>query len=115
MGQAHHVSWALLVLGIALEVVGTTCLKLSNGLSKPWPSLLMFAFYGLSLTTLAVAFRDLDLGVAYTVWSALGIAIIALVGMLWFGEPATAPRVFWLLFIVCGVIGLRAASLPGAR
>jgi small multidrug resistance pump len=115
MPLSSHVSWLLLLLGIALEVVGTTCLKLSNGLSRPWPSVLMFLFYGLSLTTLALAFRDLDIGVAYTVWSALGIAVIAVVGIFWFGEPATASRVFWLFFIVCGVIGLRAASLPGAR
>ena len=83
----HHVSWVLLGLGIVLEVVGTTCLKLSNGLSRPWPSLLMFAFYGLSLTTLAVAFRDLDLGIAYTLWSALGLALIVSSACSGLGSP----------------------------
>jgi len=108
-------SWILLLLGILLEVLGTTCMKLSNGFSRPWPSLLMFLFYGMSLSTLAVAIRDIDISVAYTVWSVLGIALVVTIGMVWFDEPATAPRVFWLVFIVCGVIGLRSVSTPAPR
>lgn len=111
MHLATSWNWLVLAVGIVLEVMGTTCLKLSNGLTRPWPSLLMFVFYGLSLSTLSLVMRHLDISVAYTVWSALGLALVATIGMLWFGEPATGARLFWLLVIVCGVVGLRSASL----
>lgn len=106
-------SWGLLALGIALDVTGATCLKLSRGLVHPWPSAGMFLCYGLSLVTLALAFRDLDLSVAYTVWSVLGIVLVASVGICVFGEPASFARLFWLLVILIGVMGLRWSSVAG--
>src|SRR5262245_4430771 len=103
--------WAMLSLGILLEVLGTTCMKLSNGFVKPWPSFMIFAFYGLSLTALTVALRDIDISIAYGIWSALGTVLIVTIGLVWFREPATVARLFWLVVILCGVIGLRTAPL----
>jgi small multidrug resistance pump len=103
-------AWSLLAAGIFLEVLGTTCMKLSNGFARPWPSFLMFACYGLSLTALTMALRDIDMTIAYGVWSAAGSVLIATIGLVWFREPATAARLFWLTVVVCGVIGLRRAS-----
>jgi small multidrug resistance pump len=65
-------SWILLGTGVPPEVLGTTCMKLSAGLSRPVPAVLMFLFYALSLTALTVALRDLEMTVAYAIWSALG-------------------------------------------
>jgi small multidrug resistance pump len=101
----------MLSLGILLEVLGTTCMKLSHGFVKPWPLLMMFAFYGLSLTALTIALRDIDISVAYGIWSALGTVLIVTIGLVWFREPATIARLFWLVVILCGVIGLRTATL----
>ena len=103
------VAWAVLAVGILLEVAGTTCMKMSDGLARFWPSLFMFAFYALSLTTLAVAFRGLDLAVGYAIWSAAGTTLIVAIGIVYFGEQATPSRLLWLLVTLAGIIGLRAA------
>jgi small multidrug resistance pump len=102
-------SWLLLGLGIALEVAGTVCMKLSNGFQDLRAAGLMYIFYALSLTTLTFAFKRIDVGVAYAVWSGAGLALIAAIGIVWFREPATTLRVVFLLFILVGLLGLRLA------
>ena len=108
-GHRVNGNWILLGLGILLEVAGTTCMKLSDGLIRPWPTALMFAFYAASLSTLAVAFRGLDLSLGYAVWSALGTVLVVTIGIVWFGEQPSLSRVVWLLVTLGGVVGLRAA------
>ncbi|MEW6771462.1 MAG: multidrug efflux SMR transporter [Bacillota bacterium] len=99
-------SWIYLVLAIVLEVSGTTCMKLSQGFTRFLPSVLMFLLYGLSLGSLTLALKKIDVSLAYAVWSGLGTALIAAVGILWFKEPAGAPKVFCLGLIIIGVAGL---------
>jgi small multidrug resistance pump len=99
-------SWLYLVLAIVLEVSGTTSMKLSQGFTKILPSALMFLFYGLSLSALTLALKKIDVSVAYAVWSGLGTALIASVGVLWFREPLNALKIISLLLIIMGVIGL---------
>jgi small multidrug resistance pump len=99
-------SWLYLVLAIVLEVSGTTSMKLSQGFTKILPSMLMFLFYGLSLSALTLALKKIDVSVAYAVWSGLGTALIASVGVLWFREPLNALKIISLLLIILGVIGL---------
>ena len=95
-----------LMLAIIAEVMGTTCVKLSGGFARLVPSVLIFVFYGLSLGFLSLALKKVDLGVAYAVWSGVGIAFIASVGVLWFREPVTAMKMVSLGLIVAGVAGL---------
>jgi small multidrug resistance pump len=99
-------SWLYLVLAIILEVSGTTSMKLSQGFTNILPSVLVFLCYGLSLSALTLALKEIDVSVAYAVWSGLGTALIATVGVLWFREPLTAIKVASLLLIILGVIGL---------
>jgi small multidrug resistance pump len=99
-----------LVLAILAEVTGTTCVKLSEGFTRLLPSALIFVFYGLSLAFLGLALKKVDLGLAYAIWSGLGIAFIASVGILWFREPVTALKVVSLGLIVAGVAGLNLAG-----
>jgi small multidrug resistance pump len=100
------ISWILLIIAIVLEVSGTISMKLSDGFTKLGPVIAMFIFYGLGLSLLALALKKIDIGVAYAVWSGLGTAIIAVVGILWFKEPATVLKIFSLILIVMGVVGL---------
>ncbi len=100
------ISWILLVIAIVLEVSGTISMKLSDGFTKLGPVIAMFIFYGLGLSLLALALKKIDVSVAYAVWSGLGTAIIAVVGILWFKEPATVVKIFSLILIIMGVIGL---------
>ena len=99
-------SWLYLVLAIVLEVSGTTSMKVSQGFTRILPSVLMFLFYGLSLSALTLALKKIDVSVAYAVWSGLGTALIAGVGVLWFREPLNAMKIMSLLLIILGVIGL---------
>ena len=104
-------AWIYLVLAILLEVSGTTCMKLSEGFTRMLPSVLLFVFYTLSFVMLTLALRKLDVGVAYAVWSGVGTALIATIGVLWFKEPATALKLISLGLIIIGVVGL---NLSGA-
>lgn len=99
-----------LLLAIVAEVTGTTFVKLSEGFTRLLPTVLIFVFYGLSLGFLGLALKRLDLSLAYAVWSGLGIAFIASVGILYFREPVTAIKLVSLGFIVAGVVGLNLAG-----
>lgn len=98
--------WFFLIFAILFEVSGTTCMKISSGFTRLIPSVLMFLFYGCSLASLTFALKRFDVGFAYAVWSGLGTAIIAAVGVLFFKEPLTALKVIFLLMIIAGVAGL---------
>jgi small multidrug resistance pump len=99
-------AWLFLLLAILSEIVGTTMLRLSDGFTKPLPSLAMAVFYALSFGALSLTLKRIDVGVAYAVWSALGTALIATIGILWFHEPLTALKIVSLVAIVGGVVGL---------
>ncbi len=103
-------SWLYLVLAIVLEVSGTTSMKLSQGFTQMLPSVLMFLFYGLSLGALTLALKSIDVSVAYAVWSGLGTAVIATVGVLWLKEPLNTLKIVSLMLIIIGVIGLNLSG-----
>lgn len=103
-------SYVYLVAAILLEVCGTTCMKLSQGFTRPAPSVLLFVFYAASFSSLTFALKQLDVSVAYAIWSGLGTAIIAAIGVAWFGEVLTPARVLWLALIIVGVIGLHLSG-----
>ena len=102
--------WLYLVLAILLEVSGTTCMKLSEGFTKLVPSILLFVFYTLSFGMLTLALKKIDVSVAYAVWSGVGTALIAAIGVLWFKEPATALKLISLGLIIIGVVGLNLSG-----
>lgn len=104
--------WFYLLLAIVLEVTGTTCMKLSAGFTKTLPSVLMFVFYILSFSALTLALKKVDVSVAYAIWSGMGTALIATIGILWFNEPLTMLKLISLALIIIGVIGL---NLGGAH
>jgi small multidrug resistance pump len=99
-------SWIYMIAAIVLEVSGTTCMKLSEGFTRRGPAVLVVIFYGLSLTALTFALKRIDVSVAYAIWSGLGTALIATIGILWFREPATALKFVSIALIIIGVLGL---------
>jgi small multidrug resistance pump len=103
-------SWAYLVTAIVLEVCGTTCMKLSHGFTKLLPSVLLFAFYGLSFSAMTLAIKRIEVSVAYAIWSGLGTALIAAIGILWFKEVVSTLKLLSLLLIVLGIIGLNLSG-----
>jgi len=104
--------WFLLALAIVLEVAGTTCMKLSGGFKELVPSVLVFVFYGFSFTAFIYALKTIDLSITYAIWAGVGLALIAAIGVLYFKEPVTVPKMVFVGLILIGVIGL---SLSGVK
>jgi small multidrug resistance pump len=105
------VHWIVLFFAILFEVAGTLTLKFTDGMTRLWPTVLMFAFYLASLFGLSVAVRRIPVGVAYAVWSGLGTLIVAAGGAWWFKEQVTVLRVVSTVLIVLGVAGLYLTSV----
>jgi small multidrug resistance pump len=103
-------AWMILSVAIVLEVAGTTCMRLSEGFTRLTPSVLIFVFYAASFALNTLVIRVLGLSVVYAVWSGVGTVLTALIGYLYFKEPATALKLVSAGLIVIGVIGLHAAS-----
>jgi small multidrug resistance pump len=98
--------WLFLSAAIVLEVAGTVSMKLSNGFSNALPSVLLFLFYGASFTCLNFALRTIDVSVAYSIWSAVGLMLVAAIGILVLRESASALKLASIALIVAGVAGL---------
>ncbi len=103
--------WFLLTCAILLEVAGTTCMKLSQGFTRPIPSVLIFVFYALSFASLTVVLNEIEMSVAYAVWSGLGTALIAAIGFACFKEPLTAVKLASIALIILGVVGLNLSGV----
>ena len=100
----------LLTIAILAEVAGTVALKYTDGFTNLGPSALVVAGYGLSFWMLALVLRDLPIGLTYAVWAAVGTALIAAIGIIAFGEPATTMKLLSLALIIAGTIGLNVAG-----
>jgi small multidrug resistance pump len=98
--------WLFLSAAIVLEVAGTVSMKFSHGFSNALPSVLLFLFYGASFTCLNFALRTIDVSIAYAIWSALGLMLVAAIGILVLRESASALKLASIALIVAGVAGL---------
>ena len=100
-------AWALLVVAGAFEIGFAIFLKSSEGFSKLWPSVLAAVFAIISLALLNYSLKTLPIGTAYAVWTGIGAAGTAMVGMVALGEPVLASRIGFIGLIIAGVIGLQ--------
>lgn len=105
-------SWLYLVVAILFEVVGTSAMKMSEGMTRLGPAAVVVVCYGIAFLLLAKALRTMEVGIAYAIWSATGTAAIAAIGVFVFGESLTVMKVVGILLIVAGVISLHMASGP---
>jgi small multidrug resistance pump len=96
--------YALLAVAIVLEVIATSMLKMSEGFTRLGPSLVVVAGYGLSIFALSQVLRlGVPVGVAYAIWAAFGIALVATIGVVFFREQLTWPMVAGLALVIAGV------------
>jgi small multidrug resistance pump len=107
-------NWAYLTVAILAEVMGTSALKASEGFSKPIPTAIVVAGYGVAFWALSLALRTIPMGIAYGIWSGVGIVIISLVGLFLFQQKLDWPAVAGLGLIVLGVIVIRLFSKSAA-
>lgn len=103
-------AWLMLALAITAEVIATTSLKASDGFSRPLPSVLTVCGYAASFWLLSQILKKLEVGIVYAVWSGVGLAAVALIGVLWYGESVTLLKLLGLLAILAGVVLLNVAS-----
>ena len=104
-------AWVYLVCAICLEVAGTVSMKLSEGFTKPLPSLLLFVFYGLSFSLITLSLKKIDVSMAYAIWSGMGTVLITTVGILYFNEAISAIKIVSVGLVVLGVLGLNLHSI----
>jgi quaternary ammonium compound-resistance protein SugE len=103
-------SWVYLFLAGVLEIAWAIGLKYTEGFTRLWPSVITIAVAGLSFYLLALAVKTIPVGTAYAVWTGIGAAGVAILGMILFGEPATIARFFFLALIVAGIVGLKLSG-----
>ncbi len=102
--------WFYLSLAIVSEVIGTSFLKSTEGFTRLLPSLVVAVSYGLAFYFLSATLRTMPVGIAYAVWSGVGVALIALVGWLFLGQALDAPALLGIGLIVAGVVVLNVFS-----
>lgn len=99
-----------LSLAILFEVGWAIAMKVSDGLTKPWPTVATVVMYLLSVVFLSFATKKMDVGTAYAIWAGTGAAIIALIGIWWFKEPASALKLGSIAVVVLGIVGLNIST-----
>ena len=103
-------AWIAVITAGLLEVGFATMLKLSSGFTKLWPSLGFLVFAAGSFSLLSWSLKVLPVGTAYAVWTGIGAAGTAIVGMIFFKDPVSIARITAIAFIISGVILLNFSS-----
>jgi quaternary ammonium compound-resistance protein SugE len=100
------VAWALLLLAGVAEIGFAICMKLAKGFSELLPSLGVVVFGGISLALLTLAVKSLPIGTSYAIWTGIGAAGTAAVGIVALGESADTTRLVFMAVAIVGVVGL---------
>lgn len=96
--------WILLAIAIVTEVIATSSLKISDGFTRLWPSVVVVIGYGISFYALALTMRTLPVGIIYAIWSGLGITLVTLVGWFLFKQQLSTHALIGMGLIIAGVI-----------
>ena len=103
-------AWFYLILGGLFEVAFATCLNLSNNLRHPGWTIAFLVTVSCSMLLLNKASQTIPMGTAYAVWTGIGAVGTVLVGILYFKEPATFWRLFFLFTLIASIAGLKFVS-----
>ncbi|MEO6563866.1 MAG: multidrug efflux SMR transporter [Nitrosospira sp.] len=107
--------WLFLSVAIISEVVATSALKASNGFTQLWPSLLVIAGYAIAFFFLSLTLRTMPVGIAYAIWSGIGIVLVTLIAWFVFGQSLDTPAIIGLTLIITGVVVLQIFSKSAAH
>jgi len=110
--RARSMAWFTLFVAGLLEMVWALLLKQSAGLTRPMPTIGFFVSLLLSMVLLAQSLRTLPVGTAYAVWTGIGAAGTAIIGMIWLGESRDVLKLVSLVLLLAGIVGLRITT-PG--
>ncbi len=104
-----------LAIAIVAEVIATSCLKLADGFSRPVPSIIAVIGYAIAFYLLSLTLRTMPTGVAYAIWSGVGIVLISLVAWLFQGQRLDAAAIVGMALITVGVIVINTLSRTGGH
>ena len=96
-------NYLYLVIAILFETVATSALKSSEGFTKPIPAIVVVIGYGVAFFCLSLTHRTIPLGIAYAIWSGVGIALVSLIGWLVFKQTLDIFAITGIAFIITGV------------
>lgn len=99
-----------LIIAVAAETIGTTALQASDQFTKLWPTLLVVISYGCAFYFLGIALKYIPVGIAYALWSGLGIVLIALIGFAVFGQVLDLAALLGLGMIIGGIVVIQVFS-----
>lgn len=102
--------WFSLAIAGAFEIAWAVGLKYTDGLSKLWPSVFTLVAMAISLYFLAQAIKTIPLGTGYAIWTGIGAAGIAILGMILFAESTQPVRLICIALIISGIVGLKLTS-----
>ncbi|NTU98313.1 MAG: multidrug efflux SMR transporter [Chlorobiaceae bacterium] len=102
--------WIVLIVAGLFECAWVVSLAYSRGFTKPVPAILTAVFMLVSIVLLSYSMNDIPMGTAYAVWTGIGTAGVAVIGMVWFAESGDFMRICFLLMIMLGITGLRFFS-----
>ncbi|MDF2813345.1 MAG: multidrug transporter [Microvirga sp.] len=103
-------NYAFLLAAILCEVVATTALKAADGFTRLWPSAVVVVGYALAFYFLSLTLRTIPIGIAYALWSGIGIVLIAVVGWLLYRQSLDGPALLGIFLILAGVMVIQVFS-----
>lgn len=108
-------NWLILLLAIVSETVATSALKASEGFTRLWPSVLVVVGYGVAFYCLSLTLKTIPIGIAYAVWSGVGIVLVTLAGIVLYRQMPDTPAILGLLLILAGVVVINVFSKTAAH
>lgn len=103
-------TWLALLGAIGFEVMGTTLLQQSQQFTRPWATAGLAICYGIAFYLLTLALKQMPVGLAYAIWSGLGVVLISLIGLFLFKQKLDLPAVIGLALIIGGVVVINLFS-----
>lgn len=108
-------TYITLALAILFEVIATSCLKASDGFTRLWPSAATVIGYAASFYFLSITLKTIPTGIAYAIWSGVGVVLISLIGWIVFKQALDAAAILGMVLIVAGVLVINLFSKVGAH
>jgi small multidrug resistance pump len=109
------VHYLYLSVAILAEVVATSALKASDGFTRLWPSVVVVVGYAIAFFCLSLTLRTMSVGIAYAIWSGVGIVLVSLIAWAWYRQALDAPAMIGMGLIIAGVLTINLFSRTTAH
>lgn len=105
--------WLILGMAIVAETIATAAMKSSEGFTKLVPSAIVIIGYAIAFYSLSLTLRSIPVGIAYAIWSGVGIVLITVIGWTFFGQKLDLPALIGIGLIIAGVVTMNVFSNSG--